>query len=355
MPHARPPRASQPPIRERNRAAPHAGLAEPKSGSDPTASRRGHGFAGPGGRPWERREPSELPPRARLHPTNSMTNKRPGKRERLIIGAREAIHRQGAEATTIAEIAEAADVPPGNVYYYYKSKAELVAAVIDAYAQESLERLSWLEQQHRTPRARLKTLVRLLVSHPDQVVLYGCPRGSLCSELDKQDNELAQACRDLSKSRWSGSSSSSKPWAGVMLAIWRSPCWRRTRGSRSSRTRFVIPSSWSAKGAASSVGSTRSLATLRSRPRVARAAGRGGLPSRGLFTSSVGSSSGSAPWPLSRKQPGDDRAQLPASASKLHSHGTGIQLASIRKYPRRIGRVYSPRRFLTPSNPSATL
>jgi hypothetical protein len=29
------------------------------------------------------------------------------------------------------------------------------------------------------------------------VALYGCPRGSLCSELDKQDSDLARACREL--------------------------------------------------------------------------------------------------------------------------------------------------------------
>jgi len=49
-------------------------------------------------------------------------------------------------------------VPVGNVYHYYKSKDELVAAAIDSYAQEGRERLSWLEQQHRTPRARLKVI-----------------------------------------------------------------------------------------------------------------------------------------------------------------------------------------------------
>ena len=129
--------------------------------------------------------------------TASLTSERPGKRDRLVAGAREAIHRQGVEATTLADIAEASGVPLGNVYYYFKSKGELVAAVIDSYAGESRERLSRLEQQHLTPRARLKALVRLLVSHPGQVVLYGCPRGSLCSELGKQDNGLARACQEL--------------------------------------------------------------------------------------------------------------------------------------------------------------
>jgi TetR/AcrR family transcriptional regulator, transcriptional repressor for nem operon len=129
--------------------------------------------------------------------TASVTSERPGKRDRLVAGAREAIHRQGAEATTLADIAEASGVGLGNVYYYFKSKHELVAAVIESYAQESRERLSRLEQQHRTPRARLKALVRLLVSQPDQVALYGCPGGSLCSELGKHDNDLARACKEL--------------------------------------------------------------------------------------------------------------------------------------------------------------
>ena len=129
--------------------------------------------------------------------TVSLTSERPGKRDRLVAGAREAIHRQGVEATTLADIAEASGVPLGNIYYYFKSKGELAAAVIDSYARESRERLSRLEQQHLTPRARLKALVRLLVSHPGQVVLYGCPRGSLCSELGKRDNGLARACQEL--------------------------------------------------------------------------------------------------------------------------------------------------------------
>jgi AcrR family transcriptional regulator len=66
----------------------------------------------------------------------SVTSERPGKRDRLIAGARETIYRQGFEATAIADIAQASDVPAGNVYYYYyyfKSKDELVAAAIDSY------------------------------------------------------------------------------------------------------------------------------------------------------------------------------------------------------------------------------
>jgi AcrR family transcriptional regulator len=128
---------------------------------------------------------------------NSILSDRPGKRERLVISARETIYHQGVEATTIAEIAEAADVPAGNVYYYFKTKDELISAAIDAYTHRTDEMTSQIEQQHRTPRARLKAFVRALCSQPNEVARYGCPRGSLCSELEKQDNDLARASAEL--------------------------------------------------------------------------------------------------------------------------------------------------------------
>ena len=39
-------------------------------------------------------------------------------------------------------------------------------------------------------KARLKALVRIWTSAQDRIVMYGCPIGSLCSELDKRDNEI---------------------------------------------------------------------------------------------------------------------------------------------------------------------
>ena len=65
---------------------------------------------------------------------DSVTQREQGKRERLVAGAREVIHRQGVENTTIADIALAAKVPVGNVYYYFKTKDELVAAAIHGHA-----------------------------------------------------------------------------------------------------------------------------------------------------------------------------------------------------------------------------
>jgi AcrR family transcriptional regulator len=118
--------------------------------------------------------------------TNSATAAGPGKRERLVLGAKALIHEQGVNRTTIADIAERADVPLGNVYYYFKTKDELVAAVVESYAAQVRAVLESLDR-HRTPQARLKALARMWVDQRAMIAQYGCPLGSLCSELDKSE------------------------------------------------------------------------------------------------------------------------------------------------------------------------
>ena len=135
--------------------------------------------------------------------TNSVSSGRggragavPGKRERLVEGAREVLHAQGVERTTLADIAQAAEVPVGNVYYYFKTKDELVEAVVASRIAETEAALAALDEQ-RTPKARLKAFVRLLMANADLTATYGCPQGSLCSELDKRPDGPGSECAEL--------------------------------------------------------------------------------------------------------------------------------------------------------------
>jgi AcrR family transcriptional regulator len=128
--------------------------------------------------------------------TDSVAEHKAGKRERLVAGAREVIHQQGVEKTTIADIAQAAEVPVGNVYYYFKTKDELVGAAIESYTREVRTLLESLER-HRSPHGRLKALVRELTAQRELAAEYGCPLGSLCSELDKRADGLDRSCAAL--------------------------------------------------------------------------------------------------------------------------------------------------------------
>jgi TetR/AcrR family transcriptional regulator, transcriptional repressor for nem operon len=119
-----------------------------------------------------------------------------GKRERLVAAACRVLHEQGVERTTLADIALAADVPVGNVYYYFKTKDQLVEAAINAHGNDLRAVLSALDRR-RTPQARLKGLIGALVEQRDVAARYGCPFGTLACELDKRPDGLDRTAADV--------------------------------------------------------------------------------------------------------------------------------------------------------------
>src|SRR5690348_8530311 len=78
--------------------------------------------------------------------------RRPGKRERLTAAAMQLVHQHGVERTTLADIAKAADVPVGNVYYYFKTKDDVIAAVIEAHAQQIKTTLAFIDTRSEERR-----------------------------------------------------------------------------------------------------------------------------------------------------------------------------------------------------------
>jgi TetR/AcrR family transcriptional repressor of nem operon len=131
-------------------------------------------------------------PLKRLDCVSEMTDSQgapAGKRERLVAGASELVHHNGVAATTLAEIAQAADVPLGNVYYYFKSKDELIRAVLAAHIEEVDAMLNTLDAIP-APADRLKALVRRWDHMREVVARYGCPFGTLACELDQRSDGL---------------------------------------------------------------------------------------------------------------------------------------------------------------------
>jgi AcrR family transcriptional regulator len=118
------------------------------------------------------------------------------KRERLVEGACRAFYEQGVEHTTLADIAGIADVPLGNVYYYFKTKDELIEAVIASHATLVTDALAGLER-HSNPKDRLKAFARLVRDQGDNAARFGCPEGTLCSELDKRQDGLDRLASEL--------------------------------------------------------------------------------------------------------------------------------------------------------------
>ena len=118
------------------------------------------------------------------------------KRVRLIEAAKVLIHQQGFNLTTLADIAQEADVPLGNVYYYFKTKEAIGIAVIEKRGSEWSERLaSWSEIAD--PLARLASLIRYGLEDLETTARFGCPVGGLCQELGKQGGALSDLAAKL--------------------------------------------------------------------------------------------------------------------------------------------------------------
>ncbi|MGE3676272.1 MAG: TetR/AcrR family transcriptional regulator, partial [Polyangiaceae bacterium] len=121
---------------------------------------------------------------------------KPDKRSRLIETATDRVHAQGFNQTTLADVAEQADVPLGNVYYYFKTKQALGESVIDTRrAQYQSARDDW--DKLPEPKQRLKAFVRMTLDNRKLLVERGCPIGTLCAELHKEHGPLADAASDL--------------------------------------------------------------------------------------------------------------------------------------------------------------
>lgn len=115
-----------------------------------------------------------------------------GKRDRLVEAASRMLYEQGVEATTLADIAQAAGIPVGNIYYYFKAKNDIIAAVIDAQVRDIRGQIGMIESSYQEPGERLKAMFGALAGQGDLVAQFGCPHGSLWQELGKHAARAAE-------------------------------------------------------------------------------------------------------------------------------------------------------------------
>jgi AcrR family transcriptional regulator len=112
------------------------------------------------------------------------------KRIRLVNAAKVLFHKQGFNLTTLADIAQEANVPLGNVYYYFKTKESIAEAVLISHSRELLDTIKILEEAENIKESLLGYL-QFEIDNIEQIVTSGCPIGGLCQELAKQDGPLA--------------------------------------------------------------------------------------------------------------------------------------------------------------------
>lgn len=113
-------------------------------------------------------------------------------RARLIDAAQRLFWSQGYEATSLAQILEEADARGGSLYHYFKTKTDIVIAVLDRYV-EQLEPvlIQPIADQTNDPMERVMALLngyRELLERTNFEM--GCPIGALALELSDADDDV---------------------------------------------------------------------------------------------------------------------------------------------------------------------
>lgn len=117
-------------------------------------------------------------------------------REDIVREADDLFYRQGFEHTSFADIATAVGISRGNFYHHFKSKDEILAAVIELRLANTRAMLERWEREGGDPMARIRCFIRILIANQAKIMRHGCPVGTLTGELAKTGHPaLADAGR----------------------------------------------------------------------------------------------------------------------------------------------------------------
>lgn len=109
-------------------------------------------------------------------------------REQIVEAADQLFYRQGYEHTSFADIAEAVQISRGNFYYHFKTKDDILDAVIALRLANTRAMLDRWAAEGQHPTDRIRSFIHILMANRAKIMLHGCPVGTLCAELAKLDH-----------------------------------------------------------------------------------------------------------------------------------------------------------------------
>lgn len=118
-------------------------------------------------------------------------------RAEIVEHAKSLFYERGYDGTSFTDIVNAVGVYRGNINYYFKTKDDILKAVIDRHLEEFGALLADWIARHADPRDRLIDFVHMIAERQAALTRYGCPIGTLNTELGKDRPELQRSARAL--------------------------------------------------------------------------------------------------------------------------------------------------------------
>jgi TetR/AcrR family transcriptional repressor of nem operon len=120
-------------------------------------------------------------------------------REHIVEAADQLFYRQGYEHTSFSDIGDVVQISRGNFYYHFKTKDEILDAVIDARIASTQKMLDQWEIEGTEPADRIRSFIHILIVNRADIKRYGCPVGTLCTELAKLNHASQPEANKLFK------------------------------------------------------------------------------------------------------------------------------------------------------------
>ncbi|MBW9256700.1 MAG: TetR/AcrR family transcriptional regulator [Candidatus Thiodiazotropha sp. (ex. Lucinisca nassula)] len=115
----------------------------------------------------------------------------------IIDAARSHIYHKGFGATSYANIAQQTKLQKGNIQYHFKSKDELLQAVIEQQVEGIREQLESWSLDCGTTYDCVERFITMVDDNADNLARYGCPMGTLNSELGKDHRTQQHQARAM--------------------------------------------------------------------------------------------------------------------------------------------------------------
>ena len=118
-------------------------------------------------------------------------------REQIVEAADRLFYRQGFERTSFADIANAVKISRGNFYYHFTTKDEILTAAIERRLADTRKMLERWELEGALPAERIRSFINILIANRRDIERYGCPVGTLCTELAKLSHPARGEANEL--------------------------------------------------------------------------------------------------------------------------------------------------------------
>lgn len=106
-------------------------------------------------------------------------------RELIVEAADQLFYRHGFDHTSFADIADAVQISRGNFYHHFKTKDDILEAVIGARLAGTQAMLDHWEREADDPADCIRSFIHMMLANRADIQRFGCPVGTLCAELAK--------------------------------------------------------------------------------------------------------------------------------------------------------------------------